>query len=45
MMNAREYPVVETPDVLLAALAGTSSEEYRSLATALEKPPGTGLVY
>jgi tetratricopeptide (TPR) repeat protein len=29
----------------IAALAGTSSEEYRSLATALEKPPGTGLVY
>ena len=29
----------------IAALAGTSSEEYRSLAQALEKPPGTGLVY
>src|SRR5258705_10752122 len=29
----------------LAALAGTSSEEYRSLAAALEKPPGTCLVY
>ena len=29
----------------IAALAGTSSEEYRSLASALEKPPGTGLVY
>jgi tetratricopeptide (TPR) repeat protein len=29
----------------LASLAGTSSEEYRSLAAALEKPPGTGLVY
>jgi tetratricopeptide (TPR) repeat protein len=29
----------------LAALAGTGSEEYRSLADALEKPPGTGLVY
>jgi tetratricopeptide (TPR) repeat protein len=29
----------------LAALAGTSSEEYRSLATALETPPGTGLIY
>ena len=28
-----------------AALAGTNSEEYRSLAAALEKPPGTGLVY
>jgi hypothetical protein len=26
-------------------LSGTSSEEYRSLAAALEKPPGTGLVY
>jgi tetratricopeptide (TPR) repeat protein len=29
----------------LAALSGTNSEEYRSLAAALEKPPGTGLVY
>jgi len=29
----------------LAALAGTGSEEYRSLAAALEQPPGTGLVY
>jgi tetratricopeptide (TPR) repeat protein len=29
----------------IAALAGTASEEYRSLAAALEKPPGTGLVY
>jgi tetratricopeptide (TPR) repeat protein len=29
----------------IAALVGTSSEEYRSLAAALEKPPGTGLVY
>jgi tetratricopeptide (TPR) repeat protein len=29
----------------IAALAGTSSEEYRSLAAALDKPPGTGLVY
>ena len=29
----------------IAALAGTSSDEYRSLAAALEKPPGTGLVY
>src|SRR5467141_2568752 len=29
----------------IAALTGTSSEEYRSLAAALEKPPGTGLVY
>jgi tetratricopeptide (TPR) repeat protein len=29
----------------VAALAGTGSEEYRSLAAALEKPPGTGLVY
>jgi len=26
-------------------LTGTNSEEYRSLAAALEKPPGTGLVY
>ena len=29
----------------IAQLSGTSSEEYRSLAAALEKPPGTGLVY
>ena len=29
----------------IAALAGTGSEEYRSLAAALEKPPGAGLVY
>lgn len=29
----------------IAAIAGTSSEEYKSLAAALEKPPGTGLVY
>jgi tetratricopeptide (TPR) repeat protein len=29
----------------IAALAGTNSEEYRSLAAALERPPGTGLVY
>ena len=29
----------------IAAIGGTSSEEYRSLAEALEKPPGTGLVY
>ena len=29
----------------IAALAGTSSEEYRSLAAALEKALGTGLVY
>jgi len=29
----------------IAALAGTGSEEYRSLAAALENPPGTGLVY
>jgi tetratricopeptide (TPR) repeat protein len=29
----------------IAALAGTNSEEYRSLAAALEKPPGTSLVY
>jgi tetratricopeptide (TPR) repeat protein len=29
----------------IAALSGAGSEEYRSLAAALEKPPGTGLVY
>jgi tetratricopeptide (TPR) repeat protein len=29
----------------IAALSGTGSEEYKSLAAALEKPPGTGLVY
>jgi tetratricopeptide (TPR) repeat protein len=29
----------------IAQLAGTDSPEYRSLAAALESPPGTGLVY
>jgi predicted Zn-dependent protease len=29
----------------IAAICGTGCEEYRSLAEALEKPPGTGLVY
>jgi tetratricopeptide (TPR) repeat protein len=29
----------------IAAISGTASEEYRSLAEALEKPPGTGLIY
>src|SRR5271154_2604179 len=29
----------------IASLAGTDSAEYRSLAAALEKAPGTGLVY
>ena len=29
----------------IASIAGTDSAEYRSLAAALEKPPGTGLVY
>jgi tetratricopeptide (TPR) repeat protein len=29
----------------IAELAGTGSAEYRSLAAALEKAPGTGLVY
>jgi hypothetical protein len=29
----------------IAAICGTACEEYRSLAAALEKPPGTGLVY
>jgi len=29
----------------IAAISGTASDEYRSLAEALEKPPGTGLVY
>jgi tetratricopeptide (TPR) repeat protein len=29
----------------IAALTGTGSEEYRSLAAALEKPPGAGLIY
>ena len=29
----------------IAAISGTASEEYRSLADALDKPPGTGLVY
>jgi Tetratricopeptide repeat len=29
----------------IAMLVGTDSKEYRSLASALEQPPGTGLVY
>ena len=29
----------------IAAICGTGCAEYRSLAAALEKPPGTGLVY
>jgi len=29
----------------IAAICGTGCEEYRSLAAALEKPPGTDLVY
>jgi tetratricopeptide (TPR) repeat protein len=29
----------------IAAICGTSCEEYRSLAAALEQAPGTGLVY
>ena len=29
----------------IAQLAGTDSEDYRSLAAALAQPPGTGLVY
>jgi tetratricopeptide (TPR) repeat protein len=29
----------------IAQLTGTGSEEYRSLAEAMQKPPGTGLVY
>jgi tetratricopeptide (TPR) repeat protein len=29
----------------IAAISGTASEEYRSLADALEKPPGSGLIY
>ena len=29
----------------IAQLAGKDSEEYRSLAAAIEQPPGTGLVY
>lgn len=29
----------------IAQLVGTNSEEYRSLAEAIDKPPGTGLVY
>ena len=29
----------------IAQLAGTGSAEYRSLASAMEMPPGTGLVY
>ena len=29
----------------IAAISGTASDEYKSLAEALEKPPGAGLVY
>jgi Tetratricopeptide repeat len=29
----------------IASICGTDCDEYRSLAAALEKPPGTGLVY
>ncbi|KJC38044.1 hypothetical protein UP09_26710 [Bradyrhizobium sp. LTSP885] len=29
----------------IAAICGTDCNEYRTLAAALEKPPGTGLVY
>ena len=29
----------------IAQLTGTTSEEYRSLAEAMQKPPGTGLIY
>jgi tetratricopeptide (TPR) repeat protein len=29
----------------IGSIAGTDSAEYRSLAAALEKPPGSGLVY
>ena len=29
----------------IAQFTGTQSEEYRSLADAMQKPPGTGLVY
>ena len=29
----------------IAAICGTGCDEYQSLAAALEKPPGTGLVY
>jgi len=29
----------------IASLAGTNSPEYKSLAEALQQPPGTGLVY
>jgi hypothetical protein len=29
----------------IAAICGTKCAEYRSLAAALEQPPGTGLVY
>ncbi len=29
----------------IASICGTGCDEYRSLAEALEKPPGTGLVY
>ena len=51
-MNGAVLPVLalfivagEEQGVPHAQLSGTISEEYSSLATALEKPPGTGLVY
>jgi hypothetical protein len=29
----------------IAEICGTDCQEYRTLAAALEQPPGTGLVY
>ena len=42
--NHKYTPVAGMPE-LRAAIAGKTSDEYRSLAEALEKQPGSGLVY
>jgi hypothetical protein len=34
-----------TAITMIASICGTDCYEYRTLAEALEKPPGTGLVY
>jgi hypothetical protein len=43
--RAERLPLTKKSLSRIAALAGTGSEEYRSLAAVLEKSPGTGLVY
>jgi len=48
-VEPRPMPQPGPGEVLLkvevASICGTDCAEYRSLAEALEKPPGTGLVY